>query len=81
MDMMTHGWHLLGLGKLTATVIFHQPVNYAMFGSRKALAAHCERVIARGLSAANGGRDLPPEPAPGPPQAGPGVPGQGGPAS
>jgi 1-acyl-sn-glycerol-3-phosphate acyltransferase len=64
MDMLTHGWQLLGLGRLTATLIFHPPVSYAMFGSRKALAAHCERVIARGLSAANGGRDLPPEPAP-----------------
>jgi 1-acyl-sn-glycerol-3-phosphate acyltransferase len=64
MDMLTHGWQLLGLGRLTATLVFHPPVNYAMFGSRKALAAHCERVIARGLSAANGGRDLPPEPAP-----------------
>ena len=62
MEMLTHGWHLLGLGKLTATLLFHPPVSYAVFGSRKALAAHCERVIARGLSAANGGRDLPTEP-------------------
>lgn len=62
MDMMSHGWQLLGLGRLTAKVIFHPPVSYAIFGSRKALAAHCERVIARGLAAAIGGRDLPPEP-------------------
>lgn len=61
MDMMSHGWQLLGLGRLTATVIFHAPVSYAVFGSRKALAAHCERIIARGLSAAIGGRDLPAE--------------------
>jgi 1-acyl-sn-glycerol-3-phosphate acyltransferase len=64
MEMMSHGWRLLGLGRLTATVIFHPPVSYAMFGSRKALAAHCERVIARGLSAAIGGRELGPEPRP-----------------
>jgi 1-acyl-sn-glycerol-3-phosphate acyltransferase len=64
MDMLTHGWQLLGLGRLTATVTFHRPVSYAVFGSRKLLAAHCERVIARGLAAANGGRDLMPEPVP-----------------
>jgi 1-acyl-sn-glycerol-3-phosphate acyltransferase len=64
MDMLTHGWHLLGLGRLTATIQFHQPVTFAMFGSRKALAAHCESVIAQGLAAANGGRPMPPpEPA------------------
>jgi lyso-ornithine lipid O-acyltransferase len=74
MDMLSHGWQLLGLGRLTATVIFHQPVSYAMFGSRKALAGHCERVIARGLAAANGGRDLPPEPVPAAPAAAPASP-------
>jgi 1-acyl-sn-glycerol-3-phosphate acyltransferase len=64
MDMMPHGWRLLGLGRLTATVIFHAPVSYAMFGTRKALAAHCERVIARGLAAAISGREVGPGPGP-----------------
>ncbi len=59
MDMMPHGWQLLGLGRLTATVQFHAPVSFAAFGSRKALAEHCERVVAQGLAAANGGRGLP----------------------
>lgn len=62
MEMAPHGWRLLGLGRLTATVIFHPPVSYAMFGTRKALAAHCERVIARGLAAAIGGRNVAPDP-------------------
>lgn len=62
MEMLSHGWRLLGLGRLTATVIFHPPVSYAMFGTRKALAAHCERVIARGLAAAIGGRAVRPDP-------------------
>jgi 1-acyl-sn-glycerol-3-phosphate acyltransferase len=64
MEMAPHGWRLLGLGRLTATVIFHPPVSYAMFGTRKALAAHCERVIAHGLAAAIGGRPVTPEPVP-----------------
>jgi len=58
MDMLPHGWHLLGLGRLTATLQFHAPVSFAAFGSRKALAEHCERVVAHGLAAANGGREL-----------------------
>jgi hypothetical protein len=35
-----------------------------MFGTRKALAAHCERVVARGLASALSGRDVAPEPGP-----------------
>jgi 1-acyl-sn-glycerol-3-phosphate acyltransferase len=64
MEMASHGWRLLGLGRLTATVIFHPPVSYATFGTRKALATHCERVIGRGLAAAIGGRAITPEPVP-----------------
>lgn len=56
MDMAPHLWHLLGLGRVTATLIFHPPVTLAELGSRKALAAHCQRVIAAGLEAANTGR-------------------------
>jgi 1-acyl-sn-glycerol-3-phosphate acyltransferase len=59
MEMLPHGWHLIGLGRLTATVLFHTPVSFAAFGSRKALAEHCERVVARGLAAANCGRSIP----------------------
>lgn len=56
MDLAPHLWHLLGLGRLTVTLIFHQPVTLAEIGSRKALAVHCQRVIAQGLEAANSGR-------------------------
>ena len=56
MDMAPHLWHVLGLGRLTATLIFHPPVTLAEVGSRKGLAAHCQRVIAAGLEAANSGR-------------------------
>jgi len=37
-------------------VEFHPPVTIEEFGSRKALAAHCERQIAVGLSSALAGR-------------------------
>ena len=56
MDLAPHLWHVLGLGRLTVTLIFHPPVTLAELGSRKALAAHCHRVIAAGLEAANSGR-------------------------
>lgn len=58
MDMLSHGWRLLGLGRITATLLFHPPVNYREFGSRKLLADHCERTVARGLASLNAGRDL-----------------------
>jgi 1-acyl-sn-glycerol-3-phosphate acyltransferase len=56
MDLAPHLWSVLGLGRLTVTLIFHPPVTFAEAGSRKALAAHCQRVIAAGLEAANSGR-------------------------
>lgn len=56
MDLAPHLWYVLGLGRLTVTLIFHPPVTLAETGSRKALAAHCQRVIAAGLEAANSGR-------------------------
>ena len=60
MDMLSHGWRFLGLGRVTATLHFHPPVRFDQFGSRKALAEHCETVIAHGLAAANTGRPLTP---------------------
>ncbi len=69
MDLAPHLWSVLGLGRLTATLIFHPPVTLAEAGSRKALAAHCQRVIGAGLEAANSGRmrdrlpGIPPAPA------------------
>jgi lyso-ornithine lipid O-acyltransferase len=59
MAMGGHLWRLAGLGKLTATIMFHPPVTIAAFGSRKALAEHCQRKVARGVAAALSGR--PPE--------------------
>lgn len=56
MDMAPHLWHLAGLGRLTVVVHFHPPVTLEQFGSRKALASHCEEQVRRGLAAALTGR-------------------------
>jgi len=60
MNMAPHLFSAIGIGKLTVTVEFHAPVTFAQFGSRKALAGHCQQSIARGLETANCGRPLPP---------------------
>ncbi len=59
MELMPHIWSMLGLGKLTVEIEFHEPVTFAEFGSRKALAAHCQAVVAQGLAAANAGPSAP----------------------
>jgi lyso-ornithine lipid O-acyltransferase len=59
MELAPHLWFALGLGRITATVQFHPPVTLAAFGSRKALAAHCQETIGTALEAANFGRTLP----------------------
>jgi lyso-ornithine lipid O-acyltransferase len=56
MELAPHLWFALGLGRITATVQFHPPVTLAAFGSRKALAAHCQQTIEAALEAANFGR-------------------------
>lgn len=56
MDMLPHMWTMLGLGRVTVDVRLHPPVTFAQFGSRKALAQHCEAVIGQALSEANAGR-------------------------
>lgn len=56
MDLAPHLWQLAGLGRLTVVVQFHPPVTLAEFGSRKALANHCQAEVARGVAAALTGR-------------------------
>lgn len=56
MDLAPHLWTMLGLGTATVAVIFHAPVTLTAFASRKALAEHCERVVATGLANALAGR-------------------------
>ncbi len=51
MELIGHLWTVLGLGRVTVVVEFHPPVAIEQFGSRKALAAHCQAAAAAGLSA------------------------------
>jgi len=59
MDLVSHLWFALGMGRVTAVLQFHDAVTLAAFGRRKELAMHCQAVIAEALEAANFGRALP----------------------
>ena len=56
MTLLDHLWTCLGFNRPGIDVVFHEAVQLADFGSRKALARHCESVVAQGLSDALSGR-------------------------
>ncbi len=56
MELPGHLWQVLGIGRVTVELEFHDPVTFARFGSRKALTRHCEAAIARALAELNAGR-------------------------
>lgn len=56
MDLMPHLWQFAGLGRLTVTVTFGEPVSAADFDSRKALSAHLHDAVTRSHAAAITGR-------------------------
>ena len=56
MILAPHLWDVMKIGDFTADVIFHPPVTIEEFGSRKKLAKHCEKEVARGVSQAVAGR-------------------------
>lgn len=56
MALGPHLWTVLGFGAVDVMVMFHPPVTFSAFGSRKALSEHCQRVVAAGLSTALAGR-------------------------
>lgn len=56
MTLVDHLWTCLGFNRPGIDVVFHDTVQLADFESRKALARHCETVIAQGLSYALSGR-------------------------
>lgn len=61
MDLVTHVWQALGLGRVTVEVRFHPVTNIAEHGDRKALTRYCERAVTGGMAAALSGRiDEPP---------------------
>ena len=52
MELVSHLWGMLRLVPATVVVEFHPAVTFEQFGSRKALGAHCQAVVAAGVSAA-----------------------------
>lgn len=61
MDLVPHFWRAFGLGRFTVRLQFHPVVPAAAFGSRKALAQHCESLVAAGVAAAHAGREPVPQ--------------------
>jgi len=59
MDMFSHLWGIVGIGRPTVVLEFHKPVTIRQFAGRKALAAHCQAVVAAGVSSALSGRPQP----------------------
>ncbi|WP_339854722.1 lysophospholipid acyltransferase family protein [uncultured Nisaea sp.] len=56
MDLVPHLLDALSLGRVDVEVEFHEPVDPANFANRKELAAHCQRIVANGVSRALSGR-------------------------
>lgn len=56
MELASHLWGALKARRVRVEVILHPPVTLAQFRDRKALAAHCHRAVADGLSRALAGR-------------------------
>lgn len=59
MTLMPHMFEMLGIGRVTVEVTFHQPVVGDGSRSRKSLAEICYRVIGRGVDTALSGRRPP----------------------
>ena len=56
MDLLSHIWRMLRLGRLTVVVQFHPPLSLAATGSRRRLADRCWQQVAEGVCRANAGR-------------------------
>jgi 1-acyl-sn-glycerol-3-phosphate acyltransferase len=61
MELASHLWEMVGLGRVGVTVEFHAPVRAEDFPTRKALAEHCWRVVSAGVASAIAGRPQPVE--------------------
>jgi 1-acyl-sn-glycerol-3-phosphate acyltransferase len=61
MTLVPHLIEMLGIGKVTIEINFHEPVPGDHLPTRKALADYCYRVVGAGVDAANSGRPLMPE--------------------
>ena len=59
MSLVPHMFKMLGLGKVTVEVNFHETVTGDMFATRKLLAEFCHRVVVSAVDSAISGRALP----------------------
>lgn len=59
MTLAPHLFEMLGMGRVTVEVTFHDPVAGDEFETRKSLAEFCQRVVGHGLEAALSGRRPP----------------------
>ncbi len=64
MELASHVWEAIGLGRLTVEVIFHEPATIEQLGGRKQLARYCQQRVAEGLASGLTGQPLPIEKAP-----------------
>lgn len=55
MDLLPHFWQVFGIGRFIVRLYFHPAVQADQFKTRKALAQHCESLVAAGVAAAHGG--------------------------
>ncbi|GHF16253.1 1-acyl-sn-glycerol-3-phosphate acyltransferase [Kordiimonas sediminis] len=51
-ELMAHLRHVLGHGRIVATVEYHAPISADELGCRKAMASHCETTVRAGLERA-----------------------------
>lgn len=61
MDLLPHLVEMLGIGKVTIEIIFHDPISGDHLPTRKDLADYCHRIVVAGVDAANSGRPARPE--------------------
>ena len=47
-ELAPHALGFMALGRVTAEIMFHEPIDPADFPDRKALARHCHDIIAAG---------------------------------
>ena len=56
MELMPHLWEAFCMGPIDVMVHYHPPMTVDQFGSRKALAAACEKLVQEGVAHALAGR-------------------------
>ncbi len=59
MEMFSHLWALVGMGRIEIVVEFHEPVTIKQFADRKALASYCQARVAAGVAEALSGKQQP----------------------